>query len=103
MSELNPSLNKVAIATLFCCCSLLFGLVVNAEPFGGNGGSGGGQIGIHIGGVGSGGIPIGGGAGGGSFESRCPRVCSCSGQTVDCSHRGLTQVPRKIPSDTERL
>uniref|UniRef100_A0A182N798 LRRNT domain-containing protein n=1 Tax=Anopheles dirus TaxID=7168 RepID=A0A182N798_9DIPT len=46
-----------------------------------------------------------GGGGGGYFgaETRCPRLCSCTGTTVDCSHRGLTQVPRKIPSETDRL
>lgn len=36
-------------------------------------------------------------------DSRCPRMCTCSGQTVDCSNRGLGQVPRRIPVDTERL
>ncbi|XP_059622611.1 protein slit [Phlebotomus argentipes] len=36
-------------------------------------------------------------------SSRCPRPCTCSGETVDCSHRGLSQVPRKLPIDTERL
>lgn len=49
---------------------------------------------------------IGGGVGiqvGGNGDSRCPRMCSCSGQTVDCSNRGLGQVPRRIPVDTERL
>ena len=38
-----------------------------------------------------------------SGEGRCPRSCSCSGSTVDCSRRGLTQVPRNIPFNTERL
>ncbi|XP_058116306.1 protein slit-like [Anopheles ziemanni] len=49
----------------------------------------------------------GGGArgGGGYFgaENRCPRLCSCTGTTVDCSHRGLTQVPQKVPPETDRL
>lgn len=48
----------------------------------------------------------GGGVGiqvGGNGDSRCPRMCTCSGQTVDCSNRGLGQVPRRIPVDTERL
>lgn len=40
---------------------------------------------------------------GGRLLSRCPRGCSCSGTTTDCSHRGLTQVPKSIPLDTERL
>ncbi|XP_037941181.1 protein slit-like [Teleopsis dalmanni] len=60
---------------------------VNAEPYGSS------SVGIHI----PGGNP------GIISESRCPRVCSCNGLTVDCSHRGLTQVPRKIYSDVERL
>lgn len=34
---------------------------------------------------------------------KCPRLCTCTGHTVDCSHRGLSSVPRKIPLDTERL
>ncbi|GLH11070.1 Protein artichoke [Gryllus bimaculatus] len=33
----------------------------------------------------------------------CPWACSCSGLTVDCSHRGLTQVPRNLPTDAERV
>lgn len=60
---------------------------ISAEPFGGA------SVGIHI--------P--GGSLGAISESRCPRVCSCNGLTVDCSHRGLTQVPRKISADVERL
>lgn len=40
---------------------------------------------------------------GGGISSRCPRPCSCIGSTVDCSHRGLTMVPKGIPLDTERL
>ncbi|XP_036333859.1 protein slit-like isoform X3 [Rhagoletis pomonella] len=62
-------------------------LQVAAEPYGGS------SVGIHI--------P--GGSLGVISESRCPRVCSCNGLTVDCSHRGLTQVPRKISADVERL
>ncbi|XP_055904656.1 protein slit isoform X2 [Eupeodes corollae] len=60
-----------------------------AEPYGGGITS----VGIHIPG---GGVGI-------LSETRCPRVCSCNGLTVDCSHRGLTQVPRKISADVERL
>ncbi|CAK9811338.1 hypothetical protein ANTPLA_LOCUS6987 [Anthophora plagiata] len=26
-------------------------------------------------------------------SARCPWLCSCTGQEVDCSHRGLTQIP----------
>lgn len=36
-------------------------------------------------------------------QQKCPRVCTCTGQTVDCSHRDLQQVPRRIPLDAERL
>lgn len=87
---------------------LLLVSVVRADPFGGvnpnnnnhNSNTGvisgsslgynsvnGGSVGIHVGGN----------------DIRCPRMCSCAGQTVDCSHRGLGQVPRRIPVDTERL
>ncbi|KAL9920165.1 slit guidance ligand isoform 1-T1 [Glossina fuscipes fuscipes] len=69
----------IFIADIYC--------YVSAEPYGG------GSVGIHI--------P--GGSIGAISESRCPRVCSCNGLTVDCSHRGLTQVPRKISADVERL
>lgn len=53
--------------------------------------------------AGSVGIHIPGGALSSIGESRCPRVCTCNGLTVDCSHRGITQVPRKISADVERL
>ncbi|KAK5650601.1 hypothetical protein RI129_001630 [Pyrocoelia pectoralis] len=36
-------------------------------------------------------------------HSKCPKNCACSGTTVDCSHRGLTQVPRNFPTDTEKI
>ncbi|CAD7012401.1 unnamed protein product [Ceratitis capitata] len=72
---------------LFACGGFL--QVAVAEPYGGSSSS----VGIHI--------P--GGSLGVISESRCPRVCSCNGLTVDCSHRGLTQVPRKISADVERL
>ncbi|GAB0095466.1 Leucine-rich repeat domain superfamily [Sergentomyia squamirostris] len=36
-------------------------------------------------------------------SNKCPRPCTCTGDTVDCSHRGLGQIPRRIPIDTERL
>lgn len=68
-----------------------------ADPFGGgntNTNGGGGGVGIHIGG----GVNLGLGE-----LQRCPKVCTCTGQTVDCSNRGLAQVPRRIPLDTERL
>lgn len=67
-----------------------------------------GSVGIHIPGGGSGNLhsfAAGGNIGISSSnnEARCPSVCTCSGLTVDCSHRMLTQVPRKIPVDTEKL
>lgn len=43
------------------------------------------------------------GIGGDILTPKCPRLCTCTGHTVDCSHRGLSSVPRKIPLDTERL
>lgn len=36
-------------------------------------------------------------------DQKCPQECTCIGQTVDCSHRDLQEVPRKIPLDTKRL
>lgn len=35
--------------------------------------------------------------------TKCPWACSCTGLSVDCSHRGLTQVPRNLPPDAERV
>ncbi|KAF5270448.1 hypothetical protein FQR65_LT05637 [Abscondita terminalis] len=35
--------------------------------------------------------------------TKCPKSCACSGTTVDCSHRGLTQVPRNFPPDAEKM
>ncbi|KAK7069794.1 hypothetical protein SK128_015139, partial [Halocaridina rubra] len=32
----------------------------------------------------------------------CPARCACFGTTVDCAKRGLTRLPRGIPSDTQR-
>ncbi|KOC65119.1 Protein slit [Habropoda laboriosa] len=31
-------------------------------------------------------------------SARCPRWCSCTSQDVDCSHRGLTQIPGDLAS-----
>lgn len=82
------------------------------------------SIGIHIpggsgissnsnsnfGAIGFGGIGIGNNNNGNSQsrisssnDIKCPRICNCNGQTIDCSHRGLTQVPRKLPIDAERM
>lgn len=41
--------------------------------------------------------------GGEILSPKCPRLCTCTGHTVDCSHRGLSSVPRKIPLETERM
>jgi len=73
--------------------------VVHAEPYSGGFGS----SAVSSGGLGSVGIHIPGGGVGVITEARCPRVCSCTGLNVDCSHRGLTAVPRKISADVERL
>ncbi|XP_039229234.1 protein slit isoform X3 [Drosophila yakuba] len=72
---------------------------VHAEPYSGGFGS----SAVSSGGLGSVGIHIPGGGVGVITEARCPRVCSCTGLNVDCSHRGLTSVPRKISADVERL
>ncbi|KAK9703264.1 Leucine rich repeat N-terminal domain [Popillia japonica] len=65
-------------AAVACCAFVVFCAFATAEP--------GHDVGYSI-----------------SSMSRCPRFCSCSGVTVDCSHKGLTHVPRNIPPDTERL
>jgi len=33
----------------------------------------------------------------------CPFECDCKGLTVDCSNRGLTYVPKNIPSSAKKL
>lgn len=35
--------------------------------------------------------------------TKCPRVCTCVGLTIDCSNRGLTQVPGSLPVNAERM
>nr|SOU94110.1 Slit [Glomeris marginata] len=37
------------------------------------------------------------------YGFQCPRECTCSGASLDCSHRELTHVPRNVPLSTERL
>ncbi|GMR30900.1 hypothetical protein PMAYCL1PPCAC_01095, partial [Pristionchus mayeri] len=32
------------------------------------------------------------------IDHECPASCSCIGTSVDCSHRGLTEIPKSIPS-----
>ncbi|XP_062136572.1 protein slit isoform X1 [Drosophila sulfurigaster albostrigata] len=96
--QLAPSLLSLLSLSLSLSL-LLLSVAVHGEPYGGSFGS----SAIASGGLGSVGIHIPGGGVGVIAEARCPRVCSCSGLTVDCSHRGLTQVPRKISADVERL
>lgn len=84
---------RTAVRALLLLLLLTALLCTAAEPFGG-GGSGGGGVGIHIGG----GVNLGLGE-----LQRCPKACTCTGPTVDCANRGLAQVPRRIPVDTERL
>ncbi|KAF4517656.1 hypothetical protein B566_EDAN002888 [Ephemera danica] len=51
-----------------------------------------------------GGVPTFGGGGGTVQElTKCPWACSCLGLAVDCSNRGLTQVPRNLPTAAERV
>lgn len=39
-----------------------------------------------------------------SFDSRiCSRVCQCEGNAVDCSNRGLTQIPNDLPKDADKM
>lgn len=40
---------------------------------------------------------------GATTENACPKLCTCSGTSVDCSERGLLQVPENIPGSTEKL
>ncbi|XP_055314702.1 protein slit isoform X2 [Sitodiplosis mosellana] len=109
----KPPLNWVVNATTTSLVILLLQLI----PYGNGDSSFGtfsnvGSVGIFVHGtnlantaastaVGSANGIIGGGTS--SIDQKCPRVCTCTGQTVDCSHRDLQQVPRRIPLDAERL
>lgn len=100
----KPPLNWVVNATTTSLVVLLLQLI----PYG-NGDSSFGTF-SNVGNVGSVGIFVHGTnlanteiGGQGSIDQKCPRVCTCTGQTVDCSHRDLQQVPRRIPLDAERL
>ena len=51
-------------------------------------------------------------AGGGREEARsktttepiaCSRSCQCEGNAVDCSNRGLSQVPHDLPKDADKM
>jgi len=33
----------------------------------------------------------------------CSKLCQCEATSVDCSHRGLVQVPRDLPKDAEKM
>ena len=73
---------------------LITTIIARAEPFGGYYGSS-----LNVNGGGSGSIS----SSSDTISPKCPRLCTCTGHTVDCSHRGLSSVPRKIPLETERL
>jgi slit protein 2 len=79
--------NMLLIVNLLIILTLT---AINGDPFGGH----------HYYGYPNSHLSINGGD---SISLKCPRLCTCVAQTVDCSHRGLTQVPRKIPLETERL
>lgn len=99
----KPPLNWVVNATT---TSLVI-LLLQSIPFGNGDSSFGtfsnvGSVGIFVHGTNLANTGIGG-QGMSSIDQKCPRVCTCTGQTVDCSHRDLQQVPRRIPLDSERL
>ncbi|XP_070490339.1 protein slit isoform X1 [Chironomus tepperi] len=74
---------------------LITTIIASAEPFGGYYGSS-----LNVNGGGSGSTAS---SNSDTLSPKCPRLCTCNGHTVDCSHRGLSSVPRKIPLETERL
>lgn len=37
------------------------------------------------------------------IDNACPSGCSCDGTIVDCSGRGLKEIPRDIPLYTTEL
>lgn len=95
----KPLPNRVVSAILAITIVFCVVLHVSGEPLDSDGGrfaDGSTNVGIFINGAG-----VGGAAN--VADLKCPRVCSCTAQTVDCSHRGLQQIPRRIPLDTERL
>jgi hypothetical protein len=65
-------------------------VIINGEPYGGGGGGSSSAFGL-------------GGHYGLQNDYKCPRSCTCTSTTVDCSQRSLTSVPKKIPLDCERL
>lgn len=81
-----------------------FGASSNGVGNGNTATSNGNGVGIFIHGTNLASTNIGGTSiGFNSIDQKCPRVCICTGSTVDCSHRDLQQVPRRIPLDAERL
>lgn len=89
----NRVVNAISVILIVVCA-----LHINGEPHESDSG--------RFGDASNVGIFIHGGSVGGPVNAadlKCPRVCSCTGQTVDCSHRSLQQIPRRIPLDTERL
>lgn len=98
----KPPLNWVVNTETTIFIILLFSLIHNGngEPY--NSASVGGGVGIFIHGTNLG-SSSNLGSSISSIDHKCPRVCICTGPTVDCAHRELQQVPRRIPLDTERL
>lgn len=43
------------------------------------------------------------GKGAGSDAAACSRLCQCEANAVDCSNRGLTQVPLDLPKDADKM
>lgn len=37
------------------------------------------------------------------MDTDCPSMCQCDGTVVDCSGRGLKEIPRDIPLHTTEL
>lgn len=84
----NNNTNK---KMLLVACFLLLAVIADTQAFGGHYGSS-----LNVNGYQR-------DHGGEILSPKCPRLCTCTGHTVDCSHRGLSSVPRKIPLETERL
>lgn len=38
-----------------------------------------------------------------TLASPCSRLCQCEAGSVDCSNRGLTQVPLDLPKDADKM
>lgn len=46
---------------------------------------------------------VGKGAGSDAAALPCSRLCQCEANAVDCSNRGLTQVPLDLPKDADKM